>query len=120
MAFEAMNGGAGPGELLGGVLAEDGGDSKCYTRKAEDSPTLVRPPPENRRSRAGAPTDLPWQCQPAKAVRFVVVASSGRKIGIEKRLHLEAALEHEGVANTSVSPGAAARHRQQWVSMRDK
>jgi hypothetical protein len=23
MAFEAMNGGAGPGELLGGVLAED-------------------------------------------------------------------------------------------------
>jgi hypothetical protein len=42
MAFQAINGGAGPGELLGGVLAEDGGDSKCYTRKVEDSPTLVR------------------------------------------------------------------------------
>jgi hypothetical protein len=42
MAFEAINGGAGPRELLGGVLAEDGGDSKCYTRKAEDSRSLVR------------------------------------------------------------------------------
>jgi hypothetical protein len=42
MAFEAMNGAAGPGELLGGVLAGDGGDSKCDTSNAEDSPTLVR------------------------------------------------------------------------------